>query len=179
MRKIIDAGHGGRDPGATFRGLKEKDITLAVGKKVNWMMAEFNVFMTRTTDIYLTLQERCDFANNMGADYFLSIHCNADPDPDKPGMPEAKGEEFWIYKNSQKGRQYGERIKKYIDLIFWDEPFRGIKETDGMKVLWGTKMPSGLVEIGFIDNSNTWRQLQDSAVITEIACCIVLGLLRI
>jgi N-acetylmuramoyl-L-alanine amidase len=181
MKIVIDAGHGGHDSGATYRGMKEKDITLEIAKKILWVCGNNTFFLTRSTDVYLTLRERCDFANNMGADYFLSIHCNADPDSDEPGMPEARGEELWIYEGSEKGMDYGKKLKKYIDLIMPDEPFRGVKESKHgqLHVLTHTKMPAGLVEVGFIDNSQTWRHFQDKSVITEIACCLTLGLLRI
>jgi len=179
MRIILDPGHGGRDPGAIFNGKKEKDITLAVAKKIYWMMADSEVYLTRTDDRFVFLKDRCKFANDLHADYFLSIHCNADSDIDGIGMPEAKGEELWIYNNSIKGLKYAEKLKKYIDMIFIDEPFRGIKKTKNLYVLKYTIAPAGLVEIGFIDNSQTWRHFQDSSVITEIACCLTLGLLRI
>ncbi len=81
IRKIvIDAGHGGGDPGAIGRtGVREKDITLDIAKRLsNLLKSEgFSVVMTRSTDRFVPLPSRVDIANRSGADLFLSIHANA------------------------------------------------------------------------------------------------------
>src|SRR5690625_7648935 len=79
MTKIyIDAGHGGNDPGASGNGLKEKDLTLTIAKKVQAILKDYaTVRMSRTTDKTLSLTQRTNDANSWGADYFLSIHINA------------------------------------------------------------------------------------------------------
>lgn len=78
---VLDPGHGGRDHGACENGAKEKDINLAVAKKLQSMIEQefkdVNVVMTRCTDKYLTLQERADVANEAGGDLFMSIHVNS------------------------------------------------------------------------------------------------------
>ena len=76
---VIDAGHGGRDPGAEGNGLQEKDINLDIAKKVQKLLEEagYKVIMTRTTDTFLELKERSSLANNSNADLFVSIHTNA------------------------------------------------------------------------------------------------------
>lgn len=79
---VIDAGHGGKDFGAVDNGACEKDINLAVAKKLEAMITQrlkddAKVVMTRSTDKYLTLQERADIANNSGGDLFMSIHVNS------------------------------------------------------------------------------------------------------
>jgi len=81
VRKIVlDAGHGGKDPGAVGpRGLKEKDVTLALAKKIKPLLEEqgYTVLMTRETDVFIPLHERTAFANQNKADLFISIHTNA------------------------------------------------------------------------------------------------------
>ncbi|WP_232732099.1 N-acetylmuramoyl-L-alanine amidase [Bacillus sp. mrc49] len=81
MTKIfIDRGHGGRDPGAVGNGLREKDITLKIGKRIRDILAEYEkvtVKMSRTSDTFLSLSDRTKAANKWGADIFLSIHINA------------------------------------------------------------------------------------------------------
>jgi len=81
MLVVLDPGHGGNDPGAVGNGLKEKDINLAVGLKMEKALISkgFDVKMTRRTDVYLKLQERTEFANNADADMFVSIHVNSLP----------------------------------------------------------------------------------------------------
>ncbi len=78
---VIDAGHGGKDPGAVGRISKEKDINLSVALQVGELIAakdsSVKVIFTRKTDVYLTLQERAAIANNAQADLFISIHVNA------------------------------------------------------------------------------------------------------
>ena len=78
---VIDAGHGGKDAGAVGKKAKEKDITLAVAKKVGANIKkqypDVKVYYTRTTDVFVELMERAKIANRNNADLFISIHCNA------------------------------------------------------------------------------------------------------
>ena len=78
---VIDAGHGGRDPGAVGRTIQEKNVTLPVALKVGQLIKESHpdvkVIYTRDEDIFLALDERADIANRHAADLFISIHCNA------------------------------------------------------------------------------------------------------
>src|SRR6056297_1915346 len=78
---IIDAGHGGRDPGAVGTGgIQEKGIVLSIAKKVHKLLQKYNNFdliMTRKTDSFVKLQNRAKIANNAGGDLFVSIHANA------------------------------------------------------------------------------------------------------
>ena len=77
---VIDAGHGGSDPGAIgVDNYNEKDATLSISKKVVELLKKqgLEVKLTRDSDKYISLQERCNIANNYGADCFVAIHCNA------------------------------------------------------------------------------------------------------
>lgn len=78
---MVDAGHGGKDPGAVgANNLYEKDITLAMSKRLAKVLRKHldcDVHLTRTKDVYLTLQQRTAMANRMGADVFISVHANA------------------------------------------------------------------------------------------------------
>ncbi len=77
---VIDAGHGGKDPGAISLGLREKDVTLAVAKKLGELIKEahpeIKVYYTRLTDNFIELNERSNIANRNKADLFISIHVN-------------------------------------------------------------------------------------------------------
>jgi N-acetylmuramoyl-L-alanine amidase len=78
---VIDAGHGGRDPGCLGKKSKEKDIALAIslklGKYIEENYPDVKVIYTRTTDEFLELHQRADIANNAKADLFICIHCNS------------------------------------------------------------------------------------------------------
>lgn len=87
---VIDAGHGGKDAGAVGAKSKEKDITLTlaleIGKRIKEKCPDVEIYYTRTTDVYPTVQGRCVFANNKNADLFISIHCNAAENHDARGV---------------------------------------------------------------------------------------------
>lgn len=78
---VIDPGHGGKDPGCSGASHKEKDISLAValklGKLIEENLKDVKVIFTRTTDIFVDLEDRAQIANKAKADLFISIHCNA------------------------------------------------------------------------------------------------------
>jgi len=80
-RIVVDPGHGGHDPGAMSpTGTREKDIVLQIGLKLSQKIREelgIDVVMTRSTDVFIELQERTAIANKVGADLFVSIHANA------------------------------------------------------------------------------------------------------
>jgi N-acetylmuramoyl-L-alanine amidase len=87
---VIDAGHGGHDPGSIGRGgLQEKDLVLDVALRLEKMVrAELGaeVVMTRSTDVFIPLEERTAIANSRGADLFLSIHANSSRNPRARGV---------------------------------------------------------------------------------------------
>ncbi len=80
---VIDAGHGGKDPGAMGNNTREKEITLAIalktGEYIRKYLPDVKVIYTRTDDRFIPLHQRADIANKNNADFFISIHCNANP----------------------------------------------------------------------------------------------------
>src|SRR5699024_1067294 len=81
MKLYLDPGHGGSDNGASGNGLKEKDINLDIASQIRSILnsdyENVEVRMSRTNDSTVSLSQRTNEANDWGADYFLSIHCNA------------------------------------------------------------------------------------------------------
>ena len=105
---VIDAGHGGKDPGCIGRGgTREKDIVLSVAKKLKAKLDAngFKTYMTRSDDTYLKLAERASIAEKKKADLFISLHANANPKRDMKG--------FSIYTLSEKASD--EEAKKLAD----------------------------------------------------------------
>jgi len=103
---VIDPGHGGKDSGAVYRGVKEKNINFAIAEKLYALLSRdgrFRVYMTRMGDYFVSLGDRQKFAAKVGADLFISIHANA-----APRNPDARGVEFFILSNKGKYQKYVE-----------------------------------------------------------------------
>jgi N-acetylmuramoyl-L-alanine amidase len=86
---VVDAGHGGHDPGAIGpRRVREKDVTLAIARRLSRKLraAGFEVVLTRSDDRYLALEERTALANTARGDLFVSIHANAHPRRNRSGV---------------------------------------------------------------------------------------------
>ena len=190
LKVCIDPGHGGIDPGtlgwddmisnsekcpycgeickweyddsASFPN--EEDINLDVALKLNVLLEAKNieVIMTRTTDTYVTLQQRCDIANDKDCDIFVSIHCNAQKCPccEKCQNPyhTAHGAETHYYPGSINGLD----LAKYIQLKLTKSTGlynRGTKGT-AFYVLKNTKMPAALTEVAFLTNQNDFKYIK-------------------
>lgn len=172
MAKVfLDAGHGGKDPGASGNGLREKDINLSVTLKVGNILKNHgvNVGYSRTTDVFLELADRASRANNFGADVFVSIHCNAFDDPS------AKGVETYSYPGSTSGARLSKAIQDSIISSGVYTVNRGTK-TANFAVLRLTRMPAALVELAFITNSqdaNILKTRQD-----DLAVAVAKGVLN-
>ena len=89
-RIVVDPGHGGHDPGAVGpSGIQEKDVVLAIGLRLRDLFKEelgLDVVMTRSSDVFIPLEERTAIANKVGADLFVSVHANAAPNRTAAGI---------------------------------------------------------------------------------------------
>ncbi len=150
----LDPGHGGKDVGATYsnksRLEKDDNLTLALKVKEYLETQDIKVVMTRDTDKYVSLKERCRKANKSKADLFVSLHRNS--------SDSGSGMEVWI-KDNPTAEEY--RLGKSILSALVDESGltnrgvkKGFRDSSGNNyyVNANTNMPSCLVEVGFISN---------------------------
>lgn len=107
---VIDAGHGGHDSGAVGNGYREKDIALDVAKKLAAnLKKDHNIIMTRSTDVFIPLQERAEIGNRAKADLFVSIHLNSSSNSS------ANGAEVFYY--SKKETTYAAEVAKFENSV--------------------------------------------------------------
>ncbi len=206
---MIDAGHGGKDPGARANGIEEKDVTLRlaliVGQKLT--AAGFKVLYTRTNDTFIPLEERTAMANVRKADMFLSIHCNATRDKSVSGLETyslnlAKSEDavrVAARENAVSAKRISDlqviltdlmlnsKVKESKDLAgeVQSGTLTGMRKKYGLRdrrvreapfyVLMGAKMPSILVEVGYITNAAEAKRLTTKTYLDNLADGIVQG----
>ncbi|MDO4272680.1 MAG: N-acetylmuramoyl-L-alanine amidase [Eubacteriales bacterium] len=167
---MLDAGHGGSDPGAVYEGRQEKDDTLRLTLAVGRILEDngIDVVYTRTTDVYQTPFEKARLANESGADYFISFHRNSSPQANQ-----YNGVEVLVYDKSGIKYEMAQNILGALGELGFREI--GVKERPGLVVLRRTRMPALLVEAGFI-NSDQDNQLFDEKF-DEIAQSIATAIL--
>ena len=174
MAKVVmDAGHGGSDPGAVSDGRREKDDNLALALAVGSILAEngVDVVYTRTDDTYETHFQKEQKGNQEGSDLFISIHRNSSPEKDQ-----YSGVETLLYDESGIKKELAENINRELA----KEGFQnlGIRERPGLVVLRRTRMPAALIEVGFI-NTQADNELLDQnfdGVVRAIADGILMTL---
>ncbi|GAB2971014.1 hypothetical protein GCM10027049_00620 [Mucilaginibacter puniceus] len=106
---VIDAGHGGKDPGARGRVSREKDVALVLAKKlkkaINDELPDVKTVMTRNDDTFIELHRRADIANSAKGNLFISIHLNSSPEGTAARVNKQNGVEILVYKFSRAGEQ--------------------------------------------------------------------------
>ena len=167
---MLDAGHGGRDPGAVYNGRQEKDDTLALTLAIGEILQnnDIDVEYTRTTDVYESPYQKALEANEAGVDYFISIHRNSFPRPN-----EVNGVESLVYNKQGIKYEMAQNINEQLETVGFVN--LGVQARPNLVVLRRTQMPAVLVEVGFI-NSDVDNQLFD-ANFQDIAQAIADGIL--
>ena len=167
----LDAGHGGENPGATYQGRQEKDDALNLVLAIGAILEENGqeVYYTRTTDIYESPAQKAAEANQVGADYFVSIHRNSSPYPNQ-----YTGIESLVYNKYGLAARMAKNINVELEKVGFAN--QGITERPNLAVLRRTRMPAVLVEVGFI-NTDADNTLLDSRF-DEVANAIATGILE-
>lgn len=167
---VLDAGHGGANPGAVYQGRQEKDdvlaLTLAVGRILE--NRGVDVYYTRTTDIYESPTQKAMEGNQTGADYFISIHRNSSPYPNQ-----YSGIESLVYNRYGAAARMADNINQQLEAVGFLN--QGVNQRQDLVVLNRTQMPAVLVEVGFI-NTDVDNQLFDERF-DDIAQAIADGIL--
>jgi N-acetylmuramoyl-L-alanine amidase len=208
---MIDAGHGGKDPGAVANSLQEKKINLRMAKILGGMLKEkgFEVHYTRSGDTFIPLEERTAMANGKNADLFISIHCNAHKDKSVRGL-----EVYYLNLATDAqavrvaARENGVSAKKISDMQFIlsdlmlnskinesrqmaalveQEALRAMRPRYGLSshgskgaffyVLTGARMPSILVELGYLTNAAEAAKLNKDEYLQAMARGLTSGVL--
>lgn len=167
---VLDAGHGGSDPGSnSITGKKEKAFNLALAQKVEKLLKKeknIDVIMTRSDDSTLGLKDRSKIANNLNADIFVSMHGNNST----VGSP--TGTET-LYTRAESSK-LAQTIHKYLVKATGLKD-RGVK-TQNLSVTRETKMPAVLLEVGFLNNKNDESQMFSEDFQNRVAEGIVSGI---
>lgn len=144
---VLDAGHGGANPGAVYNGRQEKDDALALTMAIGSILENngVDVYYTRTADVYESPYEKAQEGNRVDADYFVSIHRNSSPYPNQ-----YTGIESLVYNLYGEAARMAYNINAELEQIGFMN--QGVKERPNLVVLNSTQMPAVLVEVGFINN---------------------------
>ncbi|HBY20624.1 MAG TPA: hypothetical protein DEG71_06400 [Clostridiales bacterium] len=178
---LLDAGHGGTDPGAQVSGVQEKSINLNITTKLKKLLDEdgsIRVYITRDKDVYPTLQDRVKLAEDVQADIFVCVHNNA------AFSEGAVGTETLYFPSSTKnasgldGKTLAEIIQNTVSKEIGSKN-RGILQRPDLYVLKTTTMPAALVEVGYMTNPAELVKLQDDVYITDVANGIYKGIKQV
>ena len=185
---VIDPGHGGSDPGTQGNGIVEKDKTLEIAKRVKEYFdgeEEYKIYFTRLADSVsgmtagssgvkdsrMSLPARYNFANEIDADLFISIHLNSF------GSSPNGTETYYSAKNTSKNdwgitsKELATRMQKAIQSVI-NRQNRGVKVNSNLAVLTHTNMPAILIETAFVSNKTDASILKNPDKIDEVANAI-------
>lgn len=175
---VVDPGHGGHELGAVYDGFDEKNITLQMGIKLRRALEHdgATVVMTRDRDVYVGLDARPDLANELDADYFISIHNNSDHDPNV-----ASGTMTFYHMQEPTSREFAKAVQNAIVKVSGLHGYGALSDSTlyniGLAVLRGSDMPAILVEVAFINNRIDRAKLINPGFQKTVMKAIVSGLI--
>jgi len=169
---VVDAGHGGEDPGAVAAGVKEKDVVLDIVLRL-FQLAQggpVEVVLTRITDRYVDLKERVRFAEEVGAVLYLSVHANYSSNS------RVRGIEVWVDESRRPDDPSWALARAVLeDLVeATGAPDRGVRSQK--LYMRHTKLPAALAEVGYLSNPGERRRLLDPAYRERIAQGLLQGI---
>ena len=210
LRIVIDPGHGGSEEGAIGKGgLKEKDLVLDVAHRLGTLLAmnlNAEIFYTRTDDRSVGLEERTEYANQLQADMFVSVHANSSTDPNARGIEtyymdsaasvhEAEVAARENASSLKKGRvipahfamrekiERSHKLANMVQQALYDSLADGQLRNRGVKrapfvVLIGADMPAVLAEISFLSSPDDERVLGNAGLRDRVADALYRGIAK-
>lgn len=176
---VVDAGHGGRDPGAMYGGVNEKDLNLDISLRLYSMLknAGVRVYMTRVEDTFVDLEDRAEYANMLGASLFVSVHNNAMVDPNYDGT-------MTLYYPSAYNSAHGISSRTLAKILHVEmvqhlgTSDKGLRSRPELAVLRKTKMPAVIAEIAFMTNRKDLENLKSDKFRQKAAEALYVGIIK-
>ncbi len=168
---VIDAGHGGKDPGArSVLGFHEKGINLSVARQVAGLLERrgLRVKMTRTSDYFLELEDRAAIANNLRADLFVSIHSDSFPKSSRRG--------YTVYVAKAASSSSRRAARAIVSSMSGTGLNSFGVQTANYTVLTATRGPAVLIEMGYLSNRREASLLRSSSFQNRLAHAIADGI---
>jgi len=174
---VIDAGHGGWDPGAVRSGVIEKELNLQIAEKLQSLLEQSGavVLITRGDDSALAdrktrdLNARREIVDSAQADVFISIHQNSFPDSS------VKGLQVFYFGTSERSKLLAESIQEQFNASASDNSRRTAKSNNAYYLLKRTTVPSVIIECGFLSNATDARNLTTEEYQERLAWAIYVG----
>ncbi len=176
---VIDAGHGGKDPGKVgVNDVLEKDLNLQIAKKIKLCLEKqgITVIMTREDDSMAEnkvtdMKKRVELINDTKPDITVSIHQNSYSQTD------VRGAQVFYYSHSKEGEQAARVLQEELKTID-SENTREVKANDTFYMLKKTEVPTVIVECGFLSNAEEAEKLKEEAYQQELAEVICRGIVK-
>lgn len=155
---VLDAGHGGKDQGASSKDVLEKDINLKIVQKTQKLLedAGYKVGMVREDDTFVKLGERAEYANKKEAQVFVSIHCNSSESGEGNGI-----ETYYAEEKTENSQPLAQLIQENV-ILQTNARDREARTAD-YAVISLTDMPAALVEVGFLSDADERSLLQQDS----------------
>lgn len=172
---VLDAGHGGKDSGASFGNFLEKRVNIVTALLTKKHLEElgYRVIMTRCKDVFIPLNRRVEIASQVKADIFVSIHFNSSTNR------QAEGIEVYYYSSKPLPRnRASQQLANYVLPRLIDQTganSRGVK-IGNFHVIRETIMPAVLIEGGFITNQQERQKMRQRKYLDQIALGIAQGI---
>ena len=174
---VLDPGHGGEDPGCSVGDIYEDDINLSIAKKLKPMLenAGYVVYMTREDDAFVGVRDRANYANEIGADLYISIHQNSESAIVTTNGT-VNGVEVWYNSEKDESSMHLAQVIQDTLVNTTEAKNLGIKIENEFVVIRDTTMPSCLIECGYISNKAERKRLTTEDYQDKLAKGILEGI---